>query len=148
MTQQIKQPTLFQALIPLVALVIMLASSVYFFGEDSSYGPNQIALWISGAKNRKISQRLVGLANLRTCQISLGSNPAMKSAVTPACTAIQNSANSSPRCSCSISRNSGKYSVFIMAYVAYSIPSRLRNLESLYFESAPNSSISIVCRNY
>ena len=47
MTQQIKQPTLFQALIPLVALVIMLASSVYFFGEDSSYGPNQIALWIA-----------------------------------------------------------------------------------------------------
>ena len=47
MTQQIKQPTLFQALIPLVALVIMLASSVYFFGEDSSYGPNQIALLIA-----------------------------------------------------------------------------------------------------
>ena len=46
MTQQIKQPTLFQALIPLVALVIMLASSVYFFGE-LIYGPNQIALWIA-----------------------------------------------------------------------------------------------------
>ena len=47
MTQSTKQPSLLQALIPLLALIIMLASSVYFFGEDSSYGPNQIALWVA-----------------------------------------------------------------------------------------------------
>lgn len=47
MTHTTKQPTLTQALIPLIALIIMLGSSVYFFGEDSSYGPNQIALWIA-----------------------------------------------------------------------------------------------------
>ena len=47
MTQTTKQPSLLQALIPLLALIVMLASSVYFFGEDSSYGPNQIALWVA-----------------------------------------------------------------------------------------------------
>ncbi|WP_404402932.1 Na+/H+ antiporter NhaC [Idiomarina seosinensis] len=47
MTHTTKQPTLTQALIPLFALIIMLGSSVYFFGEDSSYGPNQIALWVA-----------------------------------------------------------------------------------------------------
>ncbi|RUO81292.1 Na+/H+ antiporter NhaC [Idiomarina tyrosinivorans] len=47
MTQDTRQPTLTQALIPLVVLIALLASSVYLFGEDSSYGPNQIALWIS-----------------------------------------------------------------------------------------------------
>lgn len=38
------QAKLSDALIPLLTLVVLLASSVAFFGEDSSYGPNQIAL--------------------------------------------------------------------------------------------------------
>ncbi|KTG23732.1 sodium:proton antiporter [Idiomarina sp. WRN-38] len=42
-----KQPSLLQALVPLMALIVMLASSVYLFGEDSSYGPNQIALLVA-----------------------------------------------------------------------------------------------------
>jgi len=40
-------PSLIQALIPVVALVAMLATSVMWFGDDSSYGPNQIALLIA-----------------------------------------------------------------------------------------------------
>lgn len=39
------QPTLPEALLPVLFLVIALSSSVYLFGEDSSYGPNQIALF-------------------------------------------------------------------------------------------------------
>lgn len=49
MSKQHKTPSYIQALLPLVALVGMLASSVYLFGEDSSYGPNQIALLIAAA---------------------------------------------------------------------------------------------------
>ncbi len=41
--------TLFEALLPVVLLVTLLASSVAIFGEDSSYGPNQIALLLSAA---------------------------------------------------------------------------------------------------
>ena len=47
MSHTTKQPSLFQALVPLMALIVMLASSVYLFGEDSSYGPNQIALLVA-----------------------------------------------------------------------------------------------------
>lgn len=49
MSHTTKQPSLFQALVPLMALIVMLASSVYLFGEDSSYGPNQIALLVASA---------------------------------------------------------------------------------------------------
>ena len=42
-----KTPSYWQALLPLVALMAMLASSVWLFGDDSSYGPNQIALLIA-----------------------------------------------------------------------------------------------------
>ena len=40
----IKAPTIVDALIPIVSLVIMLGLSVYLFGSDSSSGPNQIVL--------------------------------------------------------------------------------------------------------
>jgi len=43
----IRKPSYLQALIPLVSLIVMLATSVYLFGEDSSYGPNQIVLMIA-----------------------------------------------------------------------------------------------------
>lgn len=41
-----KAPTLIQALIPVTALITLLSFSVYLFGEDASYGPNQIALCV------------------------------------------------------------------------------------------------------
>ena len=44
-----KAPTLLDALIPISALVIMLATSVYLFGDSSSSGPNQIVLIIAAA---------------------------------------------------------------------------------------------------
>ncbi len=46
MNHNIKQPSLGDALIPILSLVCLMASAVYLFGEDSSYGPNQIALLI------------------------------------------------------------------------------------------------------
>ena len=45
MTQQaVKKPTLVDAAIPVACLIVMLSTSVYLFGSDSSYGANQIAL--------------------------------------------------------------------------------------------------------
>lgn len=41
-----KQPSLLDALIPIVSLITMLGFSVYFFGDSSSSGPNQIVLLI------------------------------------------------------------------------------------------------------
>ena len=37
-------PTVMEALTPVGVLISLLSFSVYLFGEDSSYGPNQIAL--------------------------------------------------------------------------------------------------------
>ncbi|MEX0618471.1 MAG: Na+/H+ antiporter NhaC [Pseudohongiellaceae bacterium] len=42
-------PSVIQALTPVLTLMVMLALSVYLFGADSSYGPNQIALCVAGA---------------------------------------------------------------------------------------------------
>jgi len=50
-------PGLLEALIPVTVLVAMLAASVAVFGDDSSYGPNQIALLLAGA--------LAGLLGMR-----------------------------------------------------------------------------------
>lgn len=47
MTSTIKQPSLLDALIPLVMLITLLGLSVYLYGSDSSYGPNQIALFVA-----------------------------------------------------------------------------------------------------
>ena len=44
-----KSPSLLDALIPIVALAVMLALSVYLFGSDSSFGPNQIVLTLAAA---------------------------------------------------------------------------------------------------
>src|SRR5210317_378072 len=43
-----KGASLFDALLPIAFLIIGLFLSVRFFGEDSSYGPNQIILLFSG----------------------------------------------------------------------------------------------------
>ncbi len=47
MTNKLKAPTLTDALIPLIALIIMMGSAVYLFGDGSSFGPNQIALLLA-----------------------------------------------------------------------------------------------------
>lgn len=51
-------PSALDAFIPLIILVIMLSTSVYLFGSDSSYGPNQIALLLAAG-----AALIVGLKN-------------------------------------------------------------------------------------
>jgi NhaC family Na+:H+ antiporter len=45
-TKPIKDPSLLDALIPILTLIVLMGSAVYLFGDASSYGPNQIALLI------------------------------------------------------------------------------------------------------
>jgi NhaC family Na+:H+ antiporter len=45
--QTLRQPSMLDASIPILALIAMLAAAVTFFGDNSSYGPNQIALLAS-----------------------------------------------------------------------------------------------------
>ena len=45
-TREAREPTLLQALAPLALLVALLALAVYLFGEDASYGPNQVSLML------------------------------------------------------------------------------------------------------
>lgn len=40
----IKEASIFDAIVPIFILIAMLLSSVIFYGSDSSYGPNQVAL--------------------------------------------------------------------------------------------------------
>lgn len=42
-----RQPSMLDALIPIAVLVVLLSSSVVLFADDSSYGPNQIALLLA-----------------------------------------------------------------------------------------------------
>ena len=44
---QLKEASLSDALIPIIILVVLLGSSVYLFKDNSSFGPNQIALLLS-----------------------------------------------------------------------------------------------------
>ena len=46
---EIKAPSLLDALIPMLVLILLLAASVILFKDDSSYGPNQIALFVAAA---------------------------------------------------------------------------------------------------
>ena len=52
------EPSLGQALVPVVVLIALLGAAVYLFGDESSFGPNQIALVLGTAV-----AGLVGLAN-------------------------------------------------------------------------------------
>ena len=45
--KEIKTPSLLDAMLPILALVIMMGSAVYLFADNSSYGPNQIALLLA-----------------------------------------------------------------------------------------------------
>jgi NhaC family Na+:H+ antiporter len=44
---QPQQPSMLDALTPLVLLVVMMGAAVYLYGDSSSYGPNQIALLLA-----------------------------------------------------------------------------------------------------
>ncbi|MGY8746760.1 MAG: Na+/H+ antiporter NhaC family protein [Pirellulales bacterium] len=44
LANQAKSPSLWAALLPVFVLIGLLGLNVYLYGEDSSYGPNQIAL--------------------------------------------------------------------------------------------------------
>lgn len=43
----IKSPSIWDALIPVFVLIALLTGSVYFFADNSSYGPNQIAMLVA-----------------------------------------------------------------------------------------------------
>ncbi len=46
MTHTARSPSLFDALIPILFLVLLLSMAVFYFGDNSSSGSNQIALMI------------------------------------------------------------------------------------------------------
>lgn len=54
-------PTVLQALMPVGVLIILLSFSVFLFGEDASYGPNQIALCVGA-----VVASLIGWRNGQT----------------------------------------------------------------------------------
>ncbi|HEU0306188.1 MAG TPA: Na+/H+ antiporter NhaC, partial [Lysobacter sp.] len=58
MTSTSREPSLFQALIPLLFLVALLATAVHLFKDNASYGANQIGLMLSTGV-----AALVGLRN-------------------------------------------------------------------------------------
>ena len=56
-----KKPSLIDALIPMGFLIGMLSLAVYLFGDDASWGPNQIALTFSS-----LIAAIIGLKNKYT----------------------------------------------------------------------------------
>ena len=56
--KQQKQPSFLDAFIPIFVLVCLLGSAVYLYGDNSSSGPNQIALLFA-----TFTAALVGLKN-------------------------------------------------------------------------------------
>ena len=58
MSRDKKGPSLAAALLPVLVLIGLLASSVYLFGDGSSSGPNQIALILAAAVATVIGLRL------------------------------------------------------------------------------------------
>ena len=52
------KPGIWQSLLPVGVLILLLVASVNWFGEDASYGPNQIALILSAAVVALIGLRL------------------------------------------------------------------------------------------
>ncbi|CAM3805339.1 Na+/H+ antiporter NhaC [Rheinheimera salexigens] len=57
-TPKYKEPSFLDASLPLIVLIILLSMSVYLFGDYSSSGPNQMALFLATA-----AAVLVGLKN-------------------------------------------------------------------------------------
>ena len=54
----LKSASFFDALIPIAVLICLLGAAVYLFGDDSSSGPNQIALLFA-----TFAAALIGLKN-------------------------------------------------------------------------------------
>ncbi|WP_111978500.1 Na+/H+ antiporter NhaC [Algibacillus agarilyticus] len=71
-------PSLISALVPLFTLVILLSSSVYLFSDNSSYGPNQIALIVSAfvaaliAIKQGLSWRIIEASMIKGISLSMG----------------------------------------------------------------------------
>jgi NhaC family Na+:H+ antiporter len=53
-----REPTLLEALLPVLVLIGLLAGSVYLFGDGSSSGPNQLALILAAMVAAIIGLRL------------------------------------------------------------------------------------------
>jgi len=58
MTKDIKEPSLLEALIPIILLIILLTFNVRYFGDDTLSGANQIALVLSATAAGLIAVRL------------------------------------------------------------------------------------------
>ena len=58
MSQSKKHPNLFQSFIPILILVALLALNVYIFGDEASYGPNQMALLLTASVGALIAMNL------------------------------------------------------------------------------------------
>lgn len=58
MKATVKQPTLIMAFIPIVFLIGLLSLNVYFFGDETLSGANQIALLLAAAVGSIIAVRL------------------------------------------------------------------------------------------
>jgi len=78
MQNNIKNPSFFDAALPLLVLTILLSVSVYLFSDDAAFGPNQIALFFStavaaiiGIKNG-YSWRDIERAMVKGISLSLG----------------------------------------------------------------------------
>jgi NhaC family Na+:H+ antiporter len=77
MTSQTKTPSFMLALLPIMVLVLMLILNVKIYGEDATYGPNQIALLFAGAVAAIIGFRL----NYTWIQLQDGIIKSIKSAL-------------------------------------------------------------------
>lgn len=58
MVKNVRKPALWEALIPIVFLIIILASNVYYFGDDALSGSNQIGLLLSATVAGLMALRL------------------------------------------------------------------------------------------
>ncbi len=58
MREQVRKPSLLEAFIPIIFLVILLYSNVYIFGDDALSGSNQIVLLLAAALAAVIAYRL------------------------------------------------------------------------------------------
>ncbi|KGD63526.1 Na+/H+ antiporter NhaC [Alcanivorax nanhaiticus] len=75
---RIRRPSLPDALFPIVVLIALLAAAVYLYGDDASYGPNQIALLfcaglasLIGLKNG-LTWREIETAMVKGISVALG----------------------------------------------------------------------------
>ena len=73
-----RRPSLFDALLPIVVLVALLAAAVYLFGDSASSGPNQIALLLCAglasliAFKNGMSWRDIETAMIKGISVALG----------------------------------------------------------------------------